>query len=209
MRIVIQAVRSRTPVVEYLTKHLPQAEVCWDTTSNAMLTFMAALKMAGDGPSLHLEDDIVLTKDFVSKVEAGIEVANAGARARGIPKPIVQFYSMRSADIEVGSRWDSNFSCNPCWYAPRGVDKELRDFFPVWMPRNREHPTGFDILIRDWVRRSGGPYWIHNPSLVQHRAGPSTLGPRSSRRVAKTFEDPETRFSPPNPVIDEMLGEQE
>ena len=47
MRIIVRAVRTRMECVSYLQRHLPEAEIFFDSTGNAMDTFLAAMVMAG------------------------------------------------------------------------------------------------------------------------------------------------------------------
>jgi hypothetical protein len=51
MRIIIRAVKERAEFIDYLQKHLPNAEWCFDKTKNAMDTFLDAMQMAGLGAS--------------------------------------------------------------------------------------------------------------------------------------------------------------
>ena len=198
--MIVQAVRDRAEMVEYLQERLPDLEVCWDTQGDAMMTFLAALRMSGDGPTLHLEDDVLLTEGFLGKVRAGIEVARKEGERISHPHPLVQFFSMRKADMGTGSRWDRRFLANCCWYAPPGFDRELLAFFPTWAPRNAtgRHSTmtysgrcaGTDTMVQAFLRERREPYWIHCPSLVQHRIGRSAVGPRSGNRQSASFRDP-------------------
>ena len=189
MRIIIQAVRERADLVGELLEALPHSEVVWDSKKNAMNTFLKSLKVVGSGPALHLEDDIILTSDFGAKVSEALVRSRAEGAKRGIADPLVQFFSMRKADVEVGSRWDRSFMMKQCWYCPAGYADALRAFFPLWFPKHgsRINTGGQDALMAAYLKARKIPYWIHCPSLVDHRVGKSMIGPRSSKRQSKTF----------------------
>jgi hypothetical protein len=179
IRPIIRAVRDRREFIDYLTRALPTAEWCFDEKRDAMDTFLRALDMAGDGPALHMEDDVVLCEHFL---------ARAAWAVMQRPNTVIQFFSMRKADLDIGSRLDRNFMMTQCFYLPAGYSAALRAYHPDW-PARHEHPTGFDIMIGDWLRLRREPYWVNVPNLVDHRVGPSLINPRrSSRRVSKTFQ---------------------
>lgn len=170
--------------VEYLLRRLPDARVVWDRHSNAMETFLRALEAAGDAAALHMEDDALLTRDFVRKVEAVLEPR------REIP---VQFFSLPRKRDALGSRLEPgrSFCMGQCFYLPAGMSRELLDYAPTW-PRRTEHPTGLDLMVADFLRERRLQYWLHMPSLVQHRRLPSLIDPRRSTvRQSKSFVDPD------------------
>ena len=183
MRIIIRAVPGeREEHVVYLLNHLPDhVEVLYDRTRNAMITFLAAMEMAGDDPCVHLEDDVVLTKDFYPKLLNVIPSR---------PSNIIQFFSMREMDRVGGSRWDTNFSMNQCTYLPRMYSRMILEYYPEWEGK-KKNPTAYDYLINDWLKTRQERYWLHVPSLVDHRVAKSLINPRrSSKRQSLTFEDP-------------------
>jgi hypothetical protein len=178
-RIIVRAVRDRIGYIEYLQENLPQAEWAFDTQRNAMHTFLTALKMAGDDAVVHMEEDVLLAPNFVSRLEAVIAKH---------PDKVIQFFSMRKDDIEVGSRMDGNFLMGQCFYLPKGYSKEVLAFYSVW-DGLKEHPTGLDTMVGDWLRKRKEKYWIEIPNLVDHRIGKSQIDPRrSSKRISKTFQ---------------------
>lgn len=150
-----------------------------------MHTFLMALQMAGDDPVVHMEEDVLLDDDFLPLLHAAIEQR---------PNNVIQFFSMRKADLEIGSRWDNNFIAALCFYLPAGYSKQIRAYYPVW-PDRKVHPTGLDLTVRDWLRSRKEKYWIQVPNIVDHRISPSVIDPRrSSKRVSKTFQS-QTRQS--------------
>lgn len=182
MRVIIKSVRV-VEYVDYLTSRIPFAEWCFDKHKDHMETFLRALAMAKDDPCLHMEDDIILTRRFMDKVQRVVDSLD-GDR-------VVQFFSMRNADLTTGSRWDSNFLMNQCSYFPADYSRSLLKFSNEWRPKHPEHPTGSDVMINDWLRSRKERYWIHVPSLVEHRADVSNINPRRPKtRQSKTFVDP-------------------
>lgn len=178
MRIIIRAVRERAEFIAYLQRELPSAEWCFDERRDAMDTFLRALNMAGDDPVVHMEEDVILCKGFLEKLEREI-----AAR----PENVVQFFSMRKADLEIGSRWDNNFLAALCFYLPAGYSRQILSFYDVW-PRKAEHPTGLDLTVCDWLKARKEKYWIHVPNLVDHRIAKSAINPkRSTKRQSLTF----------------------
>lgn len=178
-RIIIRAMREREPFIAYLTQELPHAEWCFDQKRNAMDTFLRALEMAGSQSAVHMEDDTILCDGFVQKLEAAIAQH---------PHHVVQFFSMRSADLTVGSRWDGDFMMGQCFYLPPGYSEQIRNYYEYW-PNKEKHPTGLDTMVCDWLKFRRMKYWLHVPSLVDHRDCKSLINPRrSTKRQSKTFK---------------------
>lgn len=180
-RIIVRAVPERAAFVEYLQRHLPDAEICHDQTRNAMDTFLRALDMAGGERCIHMEDDALLTQGFRDKAEAVIGQW---------PDRVIQFFSMRPADLAAGARWDNSFLMGQCFYLPSGYSFAIRNFHKRWK-RAAQHPTGLDLMVSDYLKERKERYLIHVPSLVDHRVTKSVIDPRrSSKRQSKTFTEP-------------------
>lgn len=184
MKVILRAIPSRMEFVHEAAERAKPLHIdaIVDTDRNgAMDNFLMALTFAGMEPALHMEDDIILTSNFAQKVEKAI---------RERPDKVIQFFSMREKDITVGSRYEpgSNFIMGQCFYLPYGYSKAILDYYRIW-PRKQEHPTGLDLLVADWLKLTKQKYWIHVPSLVEHRVGKSAIDPRrSSKRQSKTFQ---------------------
>ena len=182
MRMIVRAMPERADFILYLREKLPQAEFCFDQKRNAMDTFVRAMEMAGNEPCLHMEEDILLTRNFVDKVSAVI---------KSRPHEVIQFFSMRKDDVEIGSRYDNNFIMAQCFYLPAGYSALIADFKQYWSEFDA-HPTGLDLMVNDFLRLRKEKYWIHIPNLVDHRVAKSLIDPRrSSKRQSKTFTDPQ------------------
>jgi hypothetical protein len=163
-------------------KAIPGVIMCCDVDHNAMHTFKASLELAGDAPCVHMEDDIILCRDFVRRVEDEISKR---------PDDVIQFFSMRKDDLEIGSRYinGGSFCMGQCFYLPEGMSAELLEFMAGW-GRYKEHPTGLDSpLMSDFFKVKKIKYWNVCPNLVDHKIGKSRIDPRrSSRRQSFTFE---------------------
>ena len=182
MRIIIKAVRERADFIDYLKRHLPQAEWCFDEKKCAFDTFLRSLEMAGDDPCIHMEEDIVITKNFHVKANRVISQQRYS---------LIQFFSMRKKDLTEGSRWDNSFLMNQCFYAPSEYSKFMREYYESWAVNNLEvHPNGTDQMVCDFLKSRKEKYWISVPSLVDHRVAKSIIDPRrSSKRQSLTFTD--------------------
>lgn len=146
--------------------------------TRAYSAFLAALNIARNEPSIHLEDDVLLCRDFKRKALHEIQQR---------PDSLIQFFSMRRADLIKGSRWDNNFIMAQCFYLPAGWAPELHEFGVYWEGRN-EAPGGLDLMVNDFLKYKKRKYWIVVPNLADHRRSVSAIEPRRPRnRVSKTF----------------------
>lgn len=188
-RIIIRGIPSREAYIKYLQKHLPQAEWCFDTLGEnehltgrqrATANFHKSLRMADGYDHINMEDDVILTRDFVEKAETVIRMWG---------NKIIQFFSMRTADLTFGSRLDSNYTMSQCTYYPAGVARKVLDFSLKW-EGYKKTPGAYDYMITDYLRSIGQKYYLSVPSLVQHREGRSCIDrSRRSNRVSPTFRD--------------------
>lgn len=159
---------------------IPNLAVCCDVDRNAMHTFRNSLIMAGAGPCVNMEDDIILCTDFMHKIAEEIDKR---------PNDVIQFFSMRKEDITTGSRYINGglFSMNQCFYLPSGMSKAILDYMDRWT-RYDEHPTGYDILMADFFKENRIKYWNVCPNLVDHKVMQSRINKRrSSKRQSLTF----------------------
>lgn len=178
--VIIRAVLERRDWVEYLRRHLPDAETVWDRYRSSQETFERALTLAGNDPVVLIEDDVILTENFRDKLEAVIAHRRSS---------VVQFFSRQKADLEKGSRWAYWFQMNQCTYYPAGMAAQIADYMPGW--KERTGRTGNDSLVNDFLRERNLGHWIHVPNLVEHREGRSAINPRrATKRQSLTFAEP-------------------
>lgn len=177
------ATESRSGYHHYLQTRLSDIEWCMDGGAfSARETFLRALSMQGDDAAVHLEDDVILTKNFQQKITSVIEQHH---------NSVIQFFSMRKADMVIGSRWESGrtFMMNQCFYLPCQMASEMIEASRTWEGW-KTHPNGYDLFMADFMKMRKIRYFLHVPSLVQHRIGKSLIDARrSSRRISLTFCD--------------------
>jgi hypothetical protein len=171
MIAVIQHVPgARAQTMAALMAALPEAIVV-ECDGQPMETFRRTLIEAAHW---HLEDDVILAPDFVARVRE--LVCAHGER-------VIRGFSTRHY---CGLMPASSYLCNLCAYLPRGYGPMIAEFSRTWR-RLANHPTGFDLVIRDWLVSRRERYWLASPSLVQHAHGRSLLGRRSMSRVSPTW----------------------
>lgn len=181
------AVPSRLAVVGYLKRHIPNLEVSIDTSGSALANWRNMLTLAGCDAFVLLEDDILLTRDFTSKIETAIK-AN--------PHVLIQFHSRSKDDIAIGSRWrpGRTFCNNQCVYFPPTFAAALLSY-SYTAKRFETDPTGIDLCAADFLALHKQKYWNHVPSLADHLPIQSIIDPRRAktglRRQARVFLDPE------------------
>ncbi|KAF0246280.1 MAG: hypothetical protein FD167_3472 [bacterium] len=185
MKIIIRTHPKREQYLEYLTKNLPKETIFSDDTSEkgARANFINALTLAENDSCLHLEDDILLTTDFLVKIN---KIVNKYSNF------VIQFFSQSNADLVTGSRFDlgKNFLGCLCFYMPPRYSNMLLDYYAGWKDKNK-HIAGYDLWLADWLRSRNEIYYISVPSLVQHRIGESLIYKnKSQERQSKTFIDP-------------------
>ena len=186
---ILTAIKERAANVAYLQRHIPDLIVVWDERRDAMDTFRRAWKVCQDKPTIRLQDDIVLTKDFARKALAAVAGHGDGP---------IQFFSRSSKDAEEGSRYKSGgtWMMNQCYYLPPGDAARLTAFADAWGGYGK-HPNGDDQLMAEWLQAENRRYWLHVPSLVDHLVTQSMIDKRRSKfRQSTTFRDPELDGSP-------------
>lgn len=179
MRYILRTCKGRESQADYVKRCLPSVEVCFDNVGSAMNNFVKSLEMAGDDPVINLEDDIILTKDFEIK-------ANAVINKR--PKEVIQFFSMRKSDLTIGSRHDrgANYLMAQCTYFPEKLCKGILAYARKY--ENYDHKSQpLDSMVADYLKDTKQKYWIHCPSLVDHRVGVSMIDSRRAKTNRQSF----------------------
>jgi hypothetical protein len=156
--------------------------IVWDSQHHAYETFLDALFFAAAiGDVIHMEDDVQLTSGWRGKAEAVIAAHR---------EDVIQFFSMRGADLTTGSRTEPGrtFLMAQCFYVPARLAGPLAEFAPGWIGREAD-PTGVDLAVRAFLVAEGATYHLHVPSLVQHHRWRSAINPRrGSGRQSRSFE---------------------
>lgn len=80
---------------------------------------------------------------------------------------------------------------NQCHYMPAGESRSLLAYAEAWPGWTRD-PNGYDTMMNAYFRERKMKYWLHVPSLVQHRVCVSQIDRRrsSTSRLSRTFVDP-------------------
>lgn len=167
--------------ISELKKTIPNLVVITDYRRDAMGSFLNAITYT-DKPFVHLEDDIELCNGFMEKITSAIAQ---------YPNQIINFFSLRKKDYELGRPYEelgSKFMMNQCNYFPAGYGAEIAEFYKTW-ERKIEHPTGYDILMADWMKSKKMKYIQWFPHLVNHLECKSLINPRrSSKRTDINFK---------------------
>ncbi len=184
MKLIVRCHPKRQDCIDYLRKQLPSETIFSIDTKNggARQNLHNALRLVGEDSALHFEEDIWLTENFPEK--AGRVVADHS-------DTVIQFFSMRKADLEVGSRCEPGrtFMMTQCFYLPKTYSRQLLEFYPNWADRDN-HISAADIFLADFLKSRRETYFLHVPSLAEHRSIVSLIDKRRSRnRQSKTFEN--------------------
>ena len=186
MRFIVRTCPPRAEYLEYLQERIPNLEVVLDSimdpSKRGFDAFLDSLKLAGEDGVVHLEDDILLTENFIEKICKVIEEQQY---------VLIQFFSMRKKDLEVGSRFEPGrtFMMTQCVYYPEGMSAEVLEFYEDLINSGKGQNLGYDEVVALFMRQRGMEYYIHVPSLVDHRVCKSVINPkRSSKRQSLTFQ---------------------
>ena len=173
MKFVVQHVPGeRKHLLSAILGILPDTLVV-ECRGNPMETFKRSLI---SDAHWHFEDDIILAPDFADRSKRLVnDHPNMVIRAFGI-------------DNKNGLMPASTYLFNQAVFLPQGYGDMIAKFIDKWQ-RISEHPTGFDLVIRDWLVSRREKYWLESPSLVQHAQVKSLLGARSTKRQSKSFAE--------------------
>lgn len=166
--------------ISHLKKEIPNLKLCVDNEHDAMKNFLVSMRMTNN-PAVHIEDDIELCDNFYSKI---VEAVNTR------PNVVINFFSLRKEDYEIGHPHmvkGRRFMMNQCFYIPALMGPAIADFYESWN-KKEQHPTGYDILIADFLSANKIDYLQWFPHLVNHQETKSLINPRrSSKRTDKLF----------------------
>ena len=191
IKYIVMTCEGREKYIEYLKPLIPNMIISYDNfidsgkfKNTSFRNAQNAWKLAGDNPTVQLEDDIILTNDFINKITKAIKER---------PNDVIQFFSMRKKDLIEGSRYElgSNFLMHQCYYLPKGMAKKIYDYSYDFEDEceQDEHISPNDLVTRYYFKKHKIKYWLHVPSLVDHRIAKSAIDPRrSSKRQSLTFK---------------------
>lgn len=187
-KIIVNTCKGREQFVEYLKERIPDLIVNFDDftdtgkfKSTAFFNYQRGWKLAGSDATVHLDDDILLCNNFTKKINEVISQR---------PNDVIQFFSMRKKDLEIGSRYENgaNFMMQQCYYLPKGMSESIYNFSNEYYNKTNDKYCPSDGCMAEFFKRNKVKYWIHIPNLVDHRVAKSMIGNRSSKRQSKTFK---------------------
>lgn len=163
-----------------MKREIPELIIVTDYNHDAMGNFLNAMRMTSS-PVVHLEDDAILCNNFVERVKEAIAQ---------YPDTIINFFSLRSGDYDKGEPYfqsGSRFIGNVCVYIPENIGMQIAEYYDKW-ERKKTDPTGYDLLMADWMKERKMRYIQWFPHLVNHAVCKSLINPRrSSKRTDNRF----------------------
>ena len=170
----------------HILPQVPEALVRYDREYSPMKAFLEALRMAEGEPHVHMEDDIILTRNFQSKVEAAIAQH---------PDQVINFFMLAGMEKDAPfMRGAHTYTGNQCFYVPPSLTQAmLGNAAKIIKELGGDYQTMYDTYRMDgfvrWnLKVLGQKYWQWHPSLAQHRVGESAISKRDLARVAENFE---------------------
>ena len=120
-------------------------------------SFVKALYEINDSDAVLLEDDLILCKDFVKKIEGVISQ---------YPDRIINFFWHPEFYTKIVEC--SAIVYNQCTYYPKGIAKQLADIM-LTVPRNEGYRANMYSLIENVALKELGIKVVqYRPCLVQH-----------------------------------------
>ena len=155
--------------------------------STSWANYVRAWGMFQEG-AIHMDDDIEVTSNFFEKAKIFIELK---------PKSIIQFFSLRKNDAELGTRImkGGSWGMQQAYYLPPGVGLELyrnssayKEKLKALGEKNIHWYSPSDIFMNEYFKSKKYDYLLVVPSLVQHKEVVSATDKRrSKKRISHTF----------------------
>lgn len=146
-----------------------------DTEHKPVESFIEQLKTISDYDSVLLEDDVILCKDFKSRIEGVIKQYSKDV-INFFTKP--DFYFTTTKTLEV-------FRSNQCTYYPKGVSNLIAEC----MLSFNDTKTAYDIIEHWALQKLNLPHVQYRPCLVQHIDNKSIISPGCHKRRSPYFID--------------------
>lgn len=152
-------------------------ELLIDKEHKPITSFIAQLKYISDYNAVLLEDDVILCKDFKTKIE---NVINR------YKDDIINFFTFPMDYFTT--QYSFNFCYNQCTYYPKGLSEilanEMITCFKLY-PDIR----GYDCLESKVLNKLKLPHLQYRPCLVQHNDKKSLISFSSEGRTTPYFLD--------------------
>lgn len=153
-------------------------KIVWDDSRNPYTGFLNVLREFGDGAGILIEDDVVLCDDWTDRV---------GQAVAAYQNVVINFFWYDEQPPYVPQLLaGKEFSGMLCVYFPPGIaagfvkwqeDKQASDF------RNNYH----DWYFARYLNHLRVDFCRYLPTLVQHKAWPSSVLPNRVIRQSSTF----------------------
>lgn len=189
MRIVLMTCKGREHLAQNIINQIPNVILNYDDyedsgkfTTTAYFNYVRAIYYLQGTGGIIMEDDVVLCKDFVKRAKNALKEH---------PDEIIQFFSMRKKDLEVGTRVEPgrNYLMAQCTYFPAEVLKEIIEYEPTFYKNTTEPHSPNDVLVQEALHHYKRNYVIYVPNLVDHMEETSMIDSRRSRkRQSLTFK---------------------
>lgn len=179
MKIIVRKMPDKV-----LDESFKQIEGMYKTcyAGDATQTYLKSCEMGLGDDSLNMEDDIILTSNFLEKV---MEVINK------TPGKVITFFTLKQSIKETTEMPGKTFCMMQCVYQPAWFNKGILEYYPLWKETEKGKQPGhaIDYMAADFMAEKRVTYILHQPSLVQHQELKSRIDPRrSSKRQSKTFK---------------------
>lgn len=189
MNFIVTTCQGREHLLPPVIEQLPEAIINFDNftdcgkfQSTAWFNYQRSWLLAGDDSCVQMDDDIILTNDFKTKILDAIAM---------YPNYVIQFFSMRIKDLTIGTRIEhgSTFMMQQCYYLPKGIAKGIYEYSKKFYFRTEHTHCPTDICIAEYFKKHDMNYIIWCPNLVDHIGVQSKINKkRTSKRQSKTFK---------------------
>lgn len=142
-------------------------------------SFIESLYQINDEDSVLMEDDLILCKDFVNRLNAVVEQ---------YPNRIINFFWF--PEFYVPTRETYQIAFNQCTFYPKGIAKQIADIM-VTLPRNEGYKKNmYSLLEKEALKQLGIKVIQYRPCLVQHLDNDTLLFEKTvNRRRSPYFMD--------------------
>lgn len=146
-----------------------------DTEHKPVESFIKQLKTISNYDSVLLEDDVILCKDFKSRIEGVI---------KQYPKEVINFFTKPDFYFTTTKTLEV-FRSNQCTYYPKGVSNLIAEC----MLSFKDTKTAYDIIEHWALQKLNLPHVQYRPCLVQHIDNKSIISPGCHKRRTPYFID--------------------
>lgn len=129
-------------------------------------SFIEQLKYISSHNSVLLEDDLILCKDFQTKIEDVI---------KQYPNKVINFFESPQSFFFTEEREGKLFAYNQCTYYPKGKAKLIAETMEQ-VCKLRPDLDQYDLIEREALHRLNETYIAFRPCLVQHLDKDSLIG---------------------------------